>query len=81
MAISETELANLAVGLITAQAIAIKALATTSDIGMKAMPQLNAYVANGPSSLRTWPARALQTALVGGDINARELVSLLKAAK
>ena len=81
MAISETELANLAAGIITAQAIAILALATTSDIGTKVMPALNIYAASGPPSLRTWAARTLQTALAGGDLNARDLVALLKAAK
>ena len=48
MAISETELANLAAGLISAQAIVISALATTSDIGTKVMPALNISAANGP---------------------------------
>ncbi len=81
MAVLETELANLVAGLITAQATAIMALATASDIGTKVMPALNAHVSLGPSSLRTWPARALQTALAGGDINARELVALLKASR
>jgi hypothetical protein len=81
MTISEIELANLAVGFITAQATAIMALATTSDIGTKVMPALGNYAANGPPSLRTWPARVLQTALAGGDVNTKELVALLKAAK
>ena len=81
MALSETQLTDVLVGLIKAQAAALQAIAPAEVIGLRVVPALQTAAgipAHQPMSLSNWPARALLSAVTGNRIDTRPLQDLLQ---